>query len=113
MRIWKPTMHSLYGFIGRAMPQALRLQAPVARIQQTMVDALADHGARRSMDIIRRIESVEDVQALWYLRDDLMVAMAACHGEANAREEMSRISREFDGLLPPGLASRHSPLGDR
>ena len=112
MRIWKPTMHSFYGFIGRATPPAPTLQASVARIQRAMVGALADNGARRFLDIVRRIEAVEDVQALWYLRDDLMVAMAACHGEANAREAMNRISREFKGLLPHGLASRHSPLGD-
>ena len=112
MRIWKPTIHSFYGFMGRATPAAPTLQASVEQIQRTMVGALADHGTRRFLDIVRRIEAVEDVQALWYLRDDLMVAMAASHGEAKAREAMNRISREFEGLLPRGLSSRYSPLGD-
>ena len=112
MRIWKPTMHSFYGLMGRATPQAPTLQASVAQIQRTMVGALEDNGARHILDIVRRIEAVGDVQALWYLRDDLMVAMAACHGEAKAREAMNRISQEFEGLLPRGLSSRYSPLGD-
>ena len=47
---------------------------------------------------------------LWYLRGDLMAALAAIQGEAAAREKVAGITRMFQGLLPGSLNSRPSPL---
>jgi hypothetical protein len=85
----------------------------VTTIQREMLAALGDDRQRRFTDIVRRIEAVEDVRALWFLRQDLMVALAAQQGEERARESIAKISRAFDGLLPRSFASRHSPLGGR
>lgn len=113
MRTWKPTMNSLHGFLGRPASPAPGQPSPVTTIQRKMLAALGDARQRRSMDIIRRIEAVEDLRALWFLRQDLMVALSAQQGEEKARECIAQISRAFDGLLPRSFASRHSPLGGR
>ena len=51
-----------------------------------------------------------DIQALWYLRGDLMAALAAMHGEVAARQKVAAVTQMFQGLLPNGLNSRPSPL---
>lgn len=58
-----------------------------------------------------RIKFAGDVQALWYLRGDLMAALSSVEGEAKARAVLAAITTLFDGLLPDGLVSRPSPLG--
>jgi hypothetical protein len=61
--------------------------------------------------VARRVQFADDLQALWYLRGDLMAALADLHGEAHARETIRNISDQFQGLLPKGLSTRPSPLG--
>ena len=51
-----------------------------------------------------------DVQALWYLRGDVMAALASTQGEASARKKVQQITEMFHGLLPGSLHSRPSPL---
>jgi hypothetical protein len=58
----------------------------------------------------RRIRYALDVQALWYLRGDLMAVLAGSHGEVAAREKLTPINSMFEDLLPEGLRSRPSPL---
>lgn len=60
-----------------------------------------------------RVRFAADIQALWYLRGDLMGVLCSVHGEARARALLAGITRLFDGLLPDGLVSRPSPLGQR
>jgi hypothetical protein len=111
MRTWKPTFHSLPGFICRAPAPPVPVPSPLARIQQAMVSTLG--AERRFADIVHRIEAGADLQTLWYLRADMMVALAAQQGEEQARHLMNQVSHQFEGLLPPGFVSRHSPLGNR
>ena len=112
MRTWKPTLNSIYGFIGRGTQPAHAGPSPVAEIQRAMVAALGASGERRLLDMAWRIQAVDDVRSLWYLRADLMVALAAHHGEGEARDRITQISHQFEGLLPRGMSSRYSPLGD-
>lgn len=58
----------------------------------------------------RRIRYAGDVQALWYLRGDLMSLVAGKYGEAAARAKLTAINQMFENLLPRGLRSRPSPL---
>lgn len=50
------------------------------------------------------------MKTLWYLRADLMGALAACHGEAQAMETLRSISSRFQGRLSGRLSTRRSPL---
>ena len=75
-----------------------------------MLSTLGESGAKQFPHVARRVRYATDVQALWYLRGDLMAALAALHGEAVARQKVQRISDMFQGLLPGGMTSRPSPL---
>jgi hypothetical protein len=75
-----------------------------------MLDLLGAQGPKQFPTLVRRIRYATDIQALWYLRGDLMAALAALHGERTAREKVASISDMFTGLLPGSLQSRPSPL---
>lgn len=79
-------------------------------VRETMLAALGDAGSTHFPHITRRIRYAGDIQALWYLRGDLMAALASEHGEVLARQKVASITAQFGGLLPGGLASRPSPL---
>lgn len=58
-------------------------------------------------NLFRQIHRANSLQALWYLRSDLMAAISAQKGEAAARAEIAVISRTFEGLIPEA----RSPMG--
>lgn len=111
MRIWKPTIQSIYGLLGGAQRSSQALDAAVGDIQDAMLAALGHDGAKRFPVVARRIQYASELQALWYLRGDLMAALADLHGEAHARATIQDLSGRFQGLLPKGLSTRPSPLG--
>lgn len=112
MRTWKPTLHSIYGFLGRGRQPEQTGPSPVAEIQRVMTAALGASGERRLIDMVWKIHVADDVRSLWYLRADLMAVLAAHYGEGEARDRLNQISQQFEGLLPRGMSSRYSPLGD-
>ncbi|WP_231402325.1 hypothetical protein [Caenimonas aquaedulcis] len=79
-------------------------------IRESMLQVLGETGMRHFPQITRRIRYANDIQALWYLRGDLMGALAAMHGEVAARQKVGSITEMFRGLLPGSLDSRPSPL---
>jgi hypothetical protein len=111
MRWFKPNIRgSLYGLLGNAGPSDSRMDGAADAIREEMLDLLNACGAKQFPQLVRRIRYAEDLQALWYLRGDLMAALAATRGEAVARELVASITTQFQGLLPSGLSSRPSPL---
>lgn len=110
MRIWKPTMTSIHGLLGGTAGRDSVVTT--AQIQDAMVSAL--HSARADLQspLVLRIEAAPDPQALWFLRMELMTALAAAQGETRARATVETISSQFEGLLPRGLTPRpHRLLG--
>lgn len=111
MRWLKPTLRSVYGLLGNPpAPTDSILEDGTEDIRESMLAALGDNGSRHFPQITRRIRYAGDIQSLWYLRGDLMGALAAMHGEKAARQKIASITAQFQGLLPGGLASRPSPL---
>lgn len=110
MRMWKPTIQSIYGLLGGSPKSTQALDEAMGEIQEAMLGALGQDGAGRFPAVARRIQYSDELQALWYLRGDLMAALAALYGEAQAREKIREISGHFQGLLPSGLSTRPSPL---
>jgi hypothetical protein len=111
MRWLKPSIRSIYGLLGN--PPAVTdsaLEEGLEDVRELMLDVLGDAGSRHFPQITRRIRYAGDIQALWYLRGDLMAALASMHGEKMARQQIASITAQFQGLLPGGLASRPSPL---
>lgn len=112
MRWIKPNLRSsIYGLLGAStQPSESVLENGTEDIRQAMLDMLGTAGAQQFPQVTRRVRYANDVQALWYLRGDLMAALSAMHGESRAREQILRLTGMFKGLLPAGLTSRPSPL---
>jgi hypothetical protein len=112
MRWLKPNLRSsIYGLLGNPAPASdSRLQMGTDDVRETMLELLGDPGAKQFPAVVRRIRYAADIQALWYLRGDLMAALAAMHGERTAREQIASVTEMFKGLLPGSLNSRPSPL---
>ena len=112
MRWFKHNLRSsIYGLLGNPVsPSESTLEISSEEIRDSMLSVLGEAGQKSYPHVTRRIRFASDIHALWYLRGDLMAALAALHSESVAREKVSSISHMFQGLLPSGLNSRPSPL---
>ena len=112
MRWLKPNLRSsIYGFLGNPVtPSESMLESGTEDIRELMLVLLSEAGFKQFPQTTRRVRYANDVHALWYLRGDLMAALAAMHGEVAARQKIASITSMFHGLLPNGLSSRPSPL---
>ena len=81
-------------------PDDMEAQAEVVR--ELMLKRLGA-GGTPSPSLLRRITYAGNVQTLWYLRSELMAALAFAHDETRARREMAEITAAFQGALPKGL----------
>jgi len=88
-----------------APSSARAADAQVEAIRQAMLDVLGWPVPRGCEGLLLRIQHALDAERLWYLRGDLMQALAYKHGEQPAAEQLARISAMFQGVLPPSLAS--------
>jgi hypothetical protein len=79
-------------------------------IRGAMLSLAAVDNDERALAVTRRIRYAADLEALWYIRGELMGLLARSHGEAVAREMLEDLSVLFTDLLPRGLRSRPSPL---
>ena len=117
MRWFKPNLRSsIIALLSLGHPGA-HAEPPVEHSLEDIRDAmlrLIDDDTDKSFPLVkRRIHYATDVQSLWYLRGDLMAALAGTFGEAVAREKLSSITDMFEDLLPGGLRSRPSPLNSQ
>jgi hypothetical protein len=112
MRWLKPNLRSsIYGLLGNPVtPSDSVLEAGTEDIRESMLALLGDGGFKQFPQITRRIRYATDIHAMWYLRGDLMAALAAMHGERIARQRIASITAMFQGLVPNSLSSRPSPL---
>jgi len=79
-------------------------------IRQAMLKCLDAEGAARFPQVERRILMAANVSALWFLRPELLMAVATRCGEQAAHQVFDEISAMFEGLLPKSLNSRPSRL---
>jgi hypothetical protein len=83
----------------------------LAEIRQALLDAMGEQAAHAYPVVQLRVTYAEDIQDLWYLRGDVLTAIASTQGEAKARSQLSKVSEMFRGSLPSGLTARPSRLG--
>ncbi len=102
--------NSLYGLLGHGEPSESTLGDRIEDIREAMLELLPDDELRRFPQVTRRIRYAGDVQALWYLRGDLMAILAGEHGEAEARRRIGDLTRMFRGLMPRSMVSRSGAL---
>jgi hypothetical protein len=125
MRWFKPKLrNSLYAIFSVGSPGSAVDDRPtevifnMEDIRETMLDLATIDEDQRSGPVVRRIRYASDLEALWFIRGELMALLARNHGEAAALERIESLSSMFADLLPRGLRSRPSPLsghyrGDR
>jgi hypothetical protein len=114
MRWFKPNFRSglqaIFSSSHGSVPPQDASEYSIEDIRDAMLTMLAEVGEDRSPQVTRRIRYAVDVQALWFLRGDLMAVLSGAHGEAVALEKLEALSQMFKALLPQGLRSRPSPL---
>lgn len=112
MRWFKGSIrNSIYGLLGNPVaPTDSVLASGTEDIREAMLALLGETGSQQFPVVTRRVRYASDVQALWYLRGDLMAALSAIDGEAQARAQVLQITNMFRGLVPGSLHSRPSPL---
>jgi hypothetical protein len=103
--------NSIYGMLGNPVaPSESVLESGTEDIREAMLGLMGESGSKQFANVTRRVRYANDIQALWYLRGDVLAALAATHGEAEARHRVQQITRLFDGLLPGSLNARSSSL---
>lgn len=103
--------NSIYGLLGNPVaPSDSVLETGTEDIREAMLSLLGERANREFANVTRRIRYANDIQGLWYLRGDLMAALASTQGEATARQQVQQITKMFHGLLPGSLNSRPSPF---
>jgi hypothetical protein len=123
MRWFKPKLRSsLYaifsgGSLGPAY-QPTEVTITLEDIRATMLELATIEGDQRSPSVVRRIRYASDLEALWFIRGEVMALLARKYSETVALEKLETLSGMFADLLPRGLRSRPSPLsghyrGDR
>lgn len=103
MRWFKPNLKSsLYALLGHDAEPA-PANSSVDCVRSAMLALLGEHGQSDHTKLVQRLRYAAEPQALWYARSELMAALAAIHGEAQARKQVEGLTPLFGGLLPPGL----------
>jgi hypothetical protein len=84
--------------------------ATMDEIREAMLGLISEDAGERAAGLTRRIRYATDLQALWFMRGEVMQLLARDQGEMLAREKVDELSSLFADLLPSGLRSRPSPL---
>ncbi len=71
------------------------------RVRQAMLALMAEY-CPDNAELRHKITFATDIDALWYLRSNLMIALAASQGVTVARDCISRITLLFQERQPGG-----------
>ena len=110
---WKKSKFasSLMSLFGESAPD-LKPERRIKDIRQAMLDCLAGLGESNELARVwARVLYAADIQALWYLRSEMMTLLASLLGESSAHAHLAHITGMFNGLLPAAQASRPNRLG--
>lgn len=106
---WKNSVRDWLGALGKLAPKTVS-EGSIADIRDAMLDAVAraESGGRAALKtrLSHRILMASDIEALWFLRSDVMQLLCVSDGEEQARRELDAVSARFNGLLPAGLGPR-------
>lgn len=85
-------------FTGFDNAQVARAETALEDIREAMLNGLGVSSEVTASKLELRITYAADLQDLWYLRGDMMAAIAGVDGEALARQKVDQISDMFKGL---------------
>lgn len=72
-------------------------------VRSAMLEVLGDDGASVNPQLRRRLLYLQDIQALWYARAELVGVLSSLHGEAKAVDMVRRLTPLFEGRVSPAL----------
>jgi hypothetical protein len=75
----------------------------VERIRHAMLASLAGIAGCNVARMNIRLRYAADIEALWYLRDDLFSMLSDIQGEGPARATLDQLTELFHGQLPMAL----------
>ena len=78
----------------------------MGQIRTAMLSLLQVHGGHTMQRVAQRVRFAGDLEALWYLRQDVLTALSAVDGEVAARRQMRQINRLFKGGRPGSMEPR-------
>ena len=81
-------------------------ESQLGRIRTAMLSALQGRGGHSIQRVSQRVRFAADMEALWYLRQDVMVALSDIDGQSAARRQMKAINSMFKGGLPGSMGPR-------
>jgi hypothetical protein len=82
------------------------MDGQMGRIRAAMLSLLQAHGGHAIQRTAQRVLFATDLEALWYLRQDVMAALSAVDGELAAQRQMKAINSLFEGCLRGSMAPR-------
>lgn len=77
------------------------IELQIQTIRQTMLDSMAACLDQNGLPptLWGKINYATSIQALWYLRIDLMTLLSGQHGEIAARRALAQVTETFRGLV--------------
>lgn len=78
----------------------------LVEIRTTMLSLLEARPGNTAHRVTQRVRFADDLEALWYLRQDVLTTLAEIDGEPSARRQMRRINSLFKGGLPQTMGPR-------
>lgn len=102
------SLWALFGQTDTEVPEAV-----VERVRQSIHTVLEEQLGEEGFELQVRVRFAPDIEGLWYLRPDIMNAIATRRGEAVAHVCMTRLTILFKGHHPSAAGSRFGALGPR
>ncbi|MBV8620102.1 MAG: hypothetical protein JOY84_14640 [Curvibacter sp.] len=103
---WNPSqaLHRLGTWLtGRSDRPKRWRDSRLESVREAMLVSLGTADHENAKAVVQRIRYAADPDSLWYLRGDLLAALASTQGEQAARLHLRNITPLFEGLLPRSL----------
>jgi hypothetical protein len=99
-------INTLHGLLNTQPPESSHAPLKIEAIRQCMLECLDGDLCLQFPQITRRVRFASNLEALWFLRPELLLAISSVAGELAAQEKVGEITSMFDGLLPKSMNSR-------
>ncbi len=100
--------NSFWSLLGQAEAEAP--EAVLERVRLAMQAAVLEQLGYDGFELMLRVRFARDIESLWYLRPDIMNAIATRQGEAAARSCMNGLTALFKDHHPGATSSRFGAL---
>jgi len=99
--------NSFWAMLGRSSDSDAK---QTEHIRISMLNALEEHCDETQMAVGKSIRYATDLEGLWYLRPNLLQAIASSTDQHTATQVVRDISKLFNGHLPMAKSSQFGKL---